>query len=434
VPHSQIDSHSQIDRRKILRLAGIGVGLAASSPILAACSSAASSGSPGSGGSTTSGSSGSGNTQLNIGFIEPATGPLAAGYGPLYAPASLAIQEINAAGGILGKKITSSVYNDQGNVADEGSAAHQLISAGQHYAIGPVGTSQVLASYAVTQTGGNQVIQCCETMSPTVNDPKRYPGGYSPIIQSEHAAQVFVDQLVNTLGRRKIGLLYENTGYGDEGANFFTQAVKGTPAKIAASGTYDVGSTTIQSSLLKLKSAGIDSLMLWCTTPGDVSNIFTAIQQLQLSVPIGASSTFATYLGKLIPKLSPTILNNTFLVVNSTFTFTPQQPASADVVDYATRLGQFAKIPGPVLFSAIQGPQYDFVYMLKRAIEAAKTTDFTAVTNALQTLGPYSGKVGTINFTGTDHVGLTDSSYALAKASGLLNESLSHGWMVERVS
>jgi branched-chain amino acid transport system substrate-binding protein len=426
--------HSQIDRRKILQLAGIGVGLAASSPILAACSSAASSSTPGSSSSNTPGSSGSADTQLSIGFIEPATGPLAAGYGPLYAPASLAIKEINAAGGILGKKITSTVYNDQGNVADEGSAAHQLISAGQHYAIGPVGTSQVLASYAVTQTGGNQVIQCCETMSPTVNDPKRYPGGYSPIIQSQHAAQLFADQLVNTLGGRKIGLLYENTGYGDEGANFFTQAVKGTPAKIVASGTYDVGSTTIQSSLLKIKSAGIDTLMLWCTTPGDVTNIFTAIQQLQLTVPIGASSTFATYLGKLIPKLSPTILDNTFLVVNSTFTFTPQQPASADVIAYATRLQQFANIPGPVFFSAIQGPQYDFVYMLRRAIEAAKTTDYTAVTNALQTLGPYSGKVGTINFTSTDHVGLTDSSYALAKASGLLNESLSHGWMVERVS
>ena len=426
--------HSQIDRRKILQLAGIGVGLAASSPILAACSSAASSSTPGSSSSSTPGSSGSADTQLSIGFIQPATGPLAAGYGPLYAPASLAIKEINAAGGILGKKITSTVYNDQGNVADEGSAAHQLISAGQHYAIGPVGTSQVLASYAVTQTGGNQVIQCCETMSPTVNDPKRYPGGYSPIIQSEHAAQLFADQLVNTLGGRKIGLLYENTGYGDEGANFFTQAVKGTPAKIVASGTYDVGSTTIQSSLLKIKSAGIDTLMLWCTTPGDVTNIFTAIQQLQLTVPIGASSTFATYLGKLIPKLSPTILDNTLLVVNSTFTFTPQQPASADVIAYSTRLQQFANIPGPVFFSAIQGPQYDFVYMLKRAIEAAKTTDYTAVTNALQTLGPYSGKVGTINFTSTNHVGLTDSSYALAKASGLLNESLSHGWMVERIS
>ena len=426
--------HSQIDRRKILQLAGIGVGLAASSPILAACSSAASSSTPGSSSSSTPGSSGSADTQLSIGFIKPATGPLAAGYGPLYAPASLAIKEINAAGGILGKKITSTVYNDQGNVADEGSAAHQLISAGQHYAIGPVGTSQVLASYAVTQTGGNQVIQCCETMSPTVNDPKRYPGGYSPIIQSEHAAQLFADQLVNTLGGRKIGLLYENTGYGDEGANFFTQAVKGTPAKIVASGTYDVGSTTIQSSLLKIKSAGIDTLMLWCTTPGDVTNIFTAIQQLQLTVPIGASSTFATYLGKLIPKLSPTILDNTLLVVNSTFTFTPQQPASADVIAYSTRLQQFANIPGPVFFSAIQGPQYDFVYMLKRAIEAAKTTDYTAVTSALQTLGPYSGKVGTINFTSTDHVGLTDSSYALAKASGLLNESLSHGWMVERIS
>ena len=45
------------------------------------------------------------------------------------------------------------------------------------------------------------------------------------------------------------------------------------------------GSTTIPSNLLKLKSAGIDSLMIWCTTPGDVTNIFTAIQQLQLTVP-----------------------------------------------------------------------------------------------------------------------------------------------------
>ena len=135
-----------------------------------------------------------------------------------------------------------------------------------------------------------------------------------------------------------------------------------------------------------------------------------------------------------MPKLNPKILDNTFFVVNSTFTFTPQQPASADVISYADKLAQFGSIPGIVFFSAIQGPYYDFIYMLKRAIESAKTTDYAAVTNALQTLGPYSGKVGTINFTSSDHVGLTDSSYALAKASGLLNESLSHGWMVERIS
>jgi branched-chain amino acid transport system substrate-binding protein len=422
---------SQVNRRQLLKLSGIGIGLAASSPILAACTSSAST-STSSGSSN--GSSGSADKQLSIGIIKPATGALAAGYGPLFAPANLAVQEINAAGGIMGKKITTTVYNDQGAVADEGSAAHQLTSAGLHYALGPVGTSQVLASYAATQAGGSQVIQCCETMSPTVNDPSRYPGGYSPIIQSEHAAQMFADRLVNTLGSRRIGLLYENTGYGDEGANFFTQAVKATSAKIAATGTYDVGSTTIQSNLLKLKSANIDSLMLWCTTPGDVSNIFTAVQQLQLTVPIGSSSTFSTYLGKLIPKLNPKILDNTFSVVNSTFTFTPQQPASSDVISYANRLAQYADIPGVVFFSAIQGPYYDFIYMLKRAIESAKTTDYTAVTKALQTLGPYSGKVGTINFTSSDHVGLTDSSYALAKASGLLNEPLSHGWMVERIS
>jgi len=429
--------HSQLDRRQILKLSGIGIGLAASSPLLAACTSAVSSSTSGSttpsAGSTT-GSSASAAAALSIGVIKPATGALAAGYGPLFAPANLAVQEINAAGGILGKQITTTVYNDQGAVADEGSAAHQLISAGLHYALGPVGTSQVLASYAATQTGGNQVIQCCETMSPTVNDPSRYPGGYSPIIQSERAAQMFADRLVSTLGSRRIGLLYENSGYGDEGANFFTQAVKATPAKIVATGTYDVGSTTIPSNLLKLKSAGIDSLMIWCTTPGDVSNIFTAIQQLQLTVPIGSSSTFSTYLGKLIPKLNPKILDNTFFVVNSTFTFTPQQPASADVIAYANKLAQFGNIPGVVFFSAIQGPYYDFIYMLKRAIESVKTTDYAAVTNALQTLGPYAGKVGTINFTSSDHVGLTDDSYALAKASGLLDESLSHGWMVERIS
>jgi branched-chain amino acid transport system substrate-binding protein len=425
--------HSQLDRRQILKLSGIGIGLAASSPILAACTTSTSTSTSTSSGAT-AGTGGSADTQLSIGIIKPATGALAAGYGPLFAPANLAVQEINDAGGILGKKITTTVYNDQGAVTDEGSAAHQLISASQHYALGPVGTSQVLASYAVTQAAGNQVIQCCETMSPTVNDPARYPGGYSPIIQSERAAQMFADRLVNTLGSRRIGLLYENTGYGDEGANFFTQAVKATPAKIVASGTYDVGSTTIQSNLLKIKSTGIDSLMLWCTTPGDVSNIFTAIQQLQLTVPIGSSSTFSTYLGKLMPKLSPKILDNTFMVVNSTFTFTPQQPASADVIDYANRLQQFGNIPGVVFFSAIQGPYYDFIYMLKRAIESARTTDYTAVTRALQTLGPYPGKVGTIDFSGTDHVGLTDSSYALAAASGLLNEPLSHGWMVERIS
>ena len=104
---------------------------------------------------------------VKIGWIQATTGPLASSFGPLYLAADMALDEINAAGGVLGRKLVKVTADDQGSPAQEPIATRRLIEDGCKFIVGPVGSSQALAyalknrftrrvSVQVSRAGRNQ--------------------------------------------------------------------------------------------------------------------------------------------------------------------------------------------------------------------------------------------------------------------------------------
>src|SRR5438270_13569377 len=67
---------------------------------------------------------------VKIGWIKPVTGPLASSFAPLYLAGQIAMDEINAAGGILGRKLVKVEVDDQGSPAQAPIATRRLIEDG----------------------------------------------------------------------------------------------------------------------------------------------------------------------------------------------------------------------------------------------------------------------------------------------------------------
>jgi branched-chain amino acid transport system substrate-binding protein len=57
---------------------------------------------------------------------------------------------------------------------------------------------------------------------------------------------------------------------------------------------------------------------------------------------------------------------------------------------------------------------WDSLQMMARAMEAAKSTDGTAVRDAFEKLGPYVGAGAPYEFTAEQHVGITKNPYLIA--------------------
>src|SRR5581483_3283590 len=117
----RLDRERELDRRSFLGVAG-ALGLTVvGGPLLAACG-----GSSGSAGPSPS-------APFNLGVLQPLTGTLQAAYKPLFVPLKIAVEEINAAGGILGRKINAVVADDQGAAGSEGSAVRDLLDQNVEY-------------------------------------------------------------------------------------------------------------------------------------------------------------------------------------------------------------------------------------------------------------------------------------------------------------
>jgi branched-chain amino acid transport system substrate-binding protein len=78
---------------------------------------------------------------IKIGSARAMTGLVASSFAPLYVSVKIAVEEINAAGGILGRPIEIIEADDESSPAKEPAVMRRLIDGGAQALLGPVGSS-----------------------------------------------------------------------------------------------------------------------------------------------------------------------------------------------------------------------------------------------------------------------------------------------------
>jgi ABC-type branched-subunit amino acid transport system substrate-binding protein len=160
-------------------------------------------------GSTDTGSSMEG--EIPIGFLTSYTGELGAYGQKWYDAASMAVDEINAAGGVLGQEIKLYTEDSQTNVEEGVKAARKLINVNNVVAIaGP--TSDVLfAIWPIAKD--NKVVVCSEAAGTTKFDKQGGDYQFRTVASDSFDGRVAARVLYEDYGIRKLAMLYEN----DEG-------------------------------------------------------------------------------------------------------------------------------------------------------------------------------------------------------------------------
>jgi branched-chain amino acid transport system substrate-binding protein len=347
---------------------------------------------------------------FRIGMVRPLTGRFASSFAPLYIPARVAAEEINASGGLLGKMIEFVEEDDEGSPAKEPAVMRKLQEAGVNVILGPVGTSQAVAALSVSTPG--KIIQADGAFAVEVVDGKQYPYHYQFNYNTSHQSAAVVDLFAKQLGFKKIGLIHEVTGWGESFAAHVTEGLKAQGVTPVAVESYALTVPDLRNQLRNLQRAGAEAVIVGSSiVPGSVI-VLNAFKNLAWFPPIaGGNGFFGDVLLDILP---PDATNNIYATFLRSFTYGANQPAGERQIKYVKKLLAYPEVKGQEPNAAVS-PFYDFLYALKAVIENTQAFDSESIKKGLDGIRNFAGMSGTLSLTPDDHCALPVDAVTMVK-------------------
>ena len=337
------------------------------------------------------------------------SGPYTGGSSPMGASmrdgVRLATAEINAKGGILGRKIELVERDDEAKNERGVQVSQELINKEKVVAtLGYINTGVSLASQRFYQEARIPVINNVATGSLVTRQflPPEYADNYVFRTSANDTIQsaMIVREAVDTRRFTKVAILADSTNYGQLGREDLEKALAAKNMKPVAVEKFNIKDVDMTAQLLKAKEAGAQAILTYAIGP-ELAQIANGMEKLGWKVPMIGSWTLS--MGNFIDNAGK---NGEGARMPQTFIQEPNTPKRKAFIEAYQKAYKIDRIPSPV--SAAQG--YDSMYILAAAIQQAGTTDGVKIREALENLkGKIDGVVTTYNhpYTHDDHEAIT---------------------------
>jgi branched-chain amino acid transport system substrate-binding protein len=280
----------------------------------------------------------------------------------------LAAQEINAAGGIGGKKVVVDFYDDEGKPEGAASVAQKIVSDPSVFAvIGHINSSASMAALPIyaraglTETSGNSSSWKVSHLG--------FKNFFRIIINDLGQAPVLVEHVVTKENRKRLAIIYENSDYGKGAYQSALETAKRLGVEVVAAETYAPGvDRDFASQLTKIKAANPDALIL-CGQYGEGGPILSQAYRLGLIkddnsvLKVGFDGLRqSSFIGLAGEKAADGIL------IFASFDSLSDAPKAAEFRQKTEKL--FGHPP-----TEQEAHNYDIVYLYKAAIESGATKE-----------------------------------------------------------
>ena len=343
---------------------------------------------------------------IKIGSVLSVTGPGAFLGDPEKKTLNLYIERINAAGGVLGRKLELYTYDDGTDANKANGFAKRLIEEDKvDILIGGTTTGSTMAMVPVVEKAQIPFISLAGAV--VIIEPVKKWVFKTPHTDRMAAEKVFED--MKKRGLTKVGLLSENSGFGQSGKKE-TLAVAGKfGIQIVADEMYGPKDADVTTQLTKIKNtAGVQALLVFGFGQGPAV-VTKNIGQLGITLPHYESHGVASeeYI-KLSGKAAEGVrLPAAALLVAKTLpNKDPQKPV---VVGYEKAYKDRYKQE----VSTFGGHAIDGLMIAVNAIKRAKSTDKAKVRDAIEQTKGFIGTGGIVNMSPTDHMGLDLSAFRM---------------------
>ncbi|PIE58627.1 MAG: branched-chain amino acid ABC transporter substrate-binding protein [Desulfobulbus propionicus] len=341
---------------------------------------------------------------IKIGAILAETGPVSFLGVPAVRSLRMRVEQLNAQGGIQGKKIELIVKDSQGSPEKAISFARQLIEEEQVFAIiGPSTSGETLKIKKICQAGKTILISC--SAAELITHPVApYVFKTAP---SDSFAVRRIYETMNTMGISQIAVLTGNTGFGKAGKKQLEKYAAEYGITIVAKEVYDKKATDLSAVVAKLKAdAQIQAVVNWSVVPAQ-SIVATNIRQVGWEIPLFQSHGFANirYVQAAGAAAEGVLFPASRILVAEEL---EEGPVKAALLQYENEYKQ--RFNENV--STFGGHSYDAMNILVKAIETAGT-DKEKVRQAIESITGLIGTAGIFTFSAQDHGGLDLDAFVM---------------------
>ena len=335
--------------------------------------------------------------EIVIGTMQDLSGPIVAFSKQLVAGMNMRVDEINAQGGVNGRKLKLVVEDHGYDPKKAVLATQKLVQKDKIFAmVGTIGTPTSLASMPILFDK---------------NIPHLFPltaarEMYEPLHRLKYSfAATYYDQIraatkymVKTKGYKKVCTMYQDDDFGLEVMRGAEAGLKEAGQQLAEKTTYKRGATDFSSQIARMKDAGCDFVVLGTIIRETLGAIGTA-RKLGWGVEFLGSSASYT---ELIHKLGGPVANGYY--ATNTFNMPYMDDASKNVRDWANRYKERTK-EEPGVFSVYGWQVVDMFIQIANKAGPNLTTD--SFINTLDNFSAPRDMFGSdaFSFTKTKHLG-----------------------------
>ena len=315
-------------------------------------------------------------------------------------------EQINAKGGINGKKLEVIVYDTESDETKAVTLAKKLIEQDKVLAIiGPSSTGESLALVDTVEKA--QIPLISAAASARIVQPVKKWVFKTP--QSDDLAVAELYDYLRAKGLTRVALLTSSGGFGTTGKAALDEAAPRAGIQIVASETFGDKDTDMTVQLTKIKGTDAQALIVWGTNPGPAL-ISKAAKQLGMTIPVFNSHGIANQ--KFI-ELAGDAANGVIfpagklLVASDLPDSDPQKGVLLSYAkDFQAKYGKPADTFG--------GHAYDALTLVVKALEKVGP-DKAKIRDEVENAKGFVGTGGVFNMSPQDHNGLGKGAFVMIK-------------------
>ena len=358
---------------------------------------------------------------IRIGFLPALTGASSSTGIAISRGTHLAVKEINAAGGVNGRKIELIVRDTQSDPTKAVNAATELMRRDHVHAIwGPLNSGESLAATPLIARAGVPMLDPCWVDE--LIDVKKYPRAFRNICTNQQVGGAANHYAVDVLKLKKVAVISDTTGYGTASVNAYVPMLKAQGAEVVYSGNTDASNPDVKPELLRMQNAGAQVIMPWSVNAGFLARIINTRSQMGWDVPIVGQTTLGSGQTKALldkPEYWAKVYSNNFrpCSYNAAGKLPPRTQAFVDRLHSAK-----IEMGDTLLWWIAIG--YDGPRMIADAVKHAGSTpeQITAYWNSLKA---WPGINGDITFTPEQHNGYSDDNVVMIQANSFRDGAFS---------
>ncbi len=353
---------------------------------------------------------------IKVGLVAALSGQSAKSGEGITRGLSVAIDEINAGGGLLGRPLELVRRDDESNPAKGQAAARELID--RDGAVALFGGIDSPVSMAIVPIVNGAKVPFMGVWAAATGITRN--GADPNYCFRVSAVDALVDKrlvahVTKVMGAKKPGLMLVNNGWGASNNSGLDAAAKAAGVTLAGTEKFEDKDVDMAPQLQRLRDQGADGIILvGNAAPG--AQVMKSLQRLAWTAPVASHWGIS---GGRFPELAGSWASRVHFIQTYSF-FGKQTPVGEKVVAALKAKYPDIKTVGDIVPPVGVADAYDAMMILALAIKAAGKTDGEAVRVALEGLGPYQGLIKTYDkpFSHANHDALDENDYVMVRYNG----------------